>query len=278
MSDFLFVHSSVDDAGLSPIEFRILCHISRRQGQNGQAWPSLETIARVCKIKDIRTVRKALRQLEQKGVITTMPRNGGTPIRWINSVEKWEITPSQKMRGVGKRTWGSPDKQMPAPGKKCRGSKNGRLVPSKNAHPPLAKNESRRESIEGDPIKASPPNPPRGAGRWKNKILVDELYGLFPRREGRRPRAGEKFRDKFNLAKVLQQHDAEGIRSAIISYAATFTASEIEPGSYVANRGRHIDGLSNWCATEGWKVIHRFQKGSMNREATSIVGEAAVRS
>jgi hypothetical protein len=261
MSDFLFVHSSVDDAGLKPLPFRLLCHLSRRAGKDGLIYPSLASMVKTCGVK-IKAIRKALQELERMRVITTEFRNGGTPLRRIQPVSKWKIDPYLKS----------------TPPQKREGSEKGNGGHPKRDWIPLPKKGTQRYSPEGDPIKSSPPIPPRGGVRWKNKILVDELYGLFPRRERRSPQPGEMFRDKFELGKVLEQHDAEGIRNAITSYAATFTASEIEPGSYVAKRGRHIDSLSNWCATEGWKVIHRFPKGSMNREATSIVGEAAVRS
>ena len=156
---------------------------------------------------------------------------------------------------------------MPTPAKKCEGSKKGGVTLSKSVHPPLAKNETQRKSPESNPTEEKAPNPLKGVMRWRNKILVDELYDLFPRKEGRRAKPGEKFRDKFELGKVLQHVDAETIRAAIIRYKATLTPSQTEPGSYVGKPGRYIDSLSNWCVTEGWKVIHHFAKAKMNDEA-----------
>jgi hypothetical protein len=46
----LFVHSSVDDAGLSPGAMRVLVHFARRANKNGRAWPSIRELAEVCRM------------------------------------------------------------------------------------------------------------------------------------------------------------------------------------------------------------------------------------
>jgi Helix-turn-helix domain len=60
----LFVHSSIDDAGLSPGAFRVLGHLVRRAGNKREAFPSIRAIAKTCHM-NWGTVIDAIRELEQ---------------------------------------------------------------------------------------------------------------------------------------------------------------------------------------------------------------------
>lgn len=60
-----FIPSWLDDAGLTPAQFRVYCHIARR----GACWESLPSFARCCKM-DREGVQKAIRELESKGWIS----------------------------------------------------------------------------------------------------------------------------------------------------------------------------------------------------------------
>ena len=62
----IFIHSALDDYGLDPFEFRIYCHIARREGLTDD----IETIAARCKIDDLESVKKALNSLDRKGLIS----------------------------------------------------------------------------------------------------------------------------------------------------------------------------------------------------------------
>lgn len=64
----LFVHSAIDDAGLSAPAFRVLAHLVRRADKDGWARPGVRSIARVCKIDDT-TVQRAIRELELAGLV-----------------------------------------------------------------------------------------------------------------------------------------------------------------------------------------------------------------
>lgn len=78
MSGKLFIHSSIDDAGLTLAEFRVLCHIARREGSDG-SFASYPSIAKTCRVnKD--TVAKALASLCRAGWITREQRTGQTTI------------------------------------------------------------------------------------------------------------------------------------------------------------------------------------------------------
>ena len=75
----LFVGSHLDDAGLNVFQFRILGHLHRRAGSDGRAWPSVNTIAEVCKIGE-RVVRRSLRELVKMGYVKATPRPGRTTL------------------------------------------------------------------------------------------------------------------------------------------------------------------------------------------------------
>lgn len=43
----VFIHSELDDMGLTPNAFRVYCHLARRAG-TGVAWPSYQSMGKVC--------------------------------------------------------------------------------------------------------------------------------------------------------------------------------------------------------------------------------------
>src|SRR5262245_47994625 len=65
--NIIFIHSALDDAGLTAAEFRVYAHLSRRAG-SGKAWPSLSSICDVCKCRRSTAV-KAIKSLESKNMI-----------------------------------------------------------------------------------------------------------------------------------------------------------------------------------------------------------------
>lgn len=72
----IFVNSTLDDAGLDPVEFRVLAHIARRgDNRSGAAFPSIRGIAVVCRInKD--TACRAINSLIEKGWLERFSRPG----------------------------------------------------------------------------------------------------------------------------------------------------------------------------------------------------------
>jgi len=44
----IFIHSELDDLGLTPEAFRVYCHLVRRAGNKGQAFPKISTIGAKC--------------------------------------------------------------------------------------------------------------------------------------------------------------------------------------------------------------------------------------
>ena len=83
-----FVHSQLDDYGLTPPQFRVYAHIARR-ASSGKAWPAVATIARICLLHP-QTVRQALRVLVRQQFITRQLRPGRTPIYRLTPASQWQ--------------------------------------------------------------------------------------------------------------------------------------------------------------------------------------------
>lgn len=86
--DPTFIHSRVDDLGLTLAEFRVYCHLKRR-ANHGVAWPGIDSMAKVCRANK-RTIIKAIRGLEQRQMlkVTRVEGEGNRyrltrPSKWI---------------------------------------------------------------------------------------------------------------------------------------------------------------------------------------------------
>ncbi|WP_414553325.1 helix-turn-helix domain-containing protein [Anabaena sp. CCY 0017] len=69
--NLLFIHSILDDAGLSPAEFRLICHIARR----GVCYSTLAKIAEVTDMS-VRTIQKTLKSLVEQGLVLKETKPG----------------------------------------------------------------------------------------------------------------------------------------------------------------------------------------------------------
>ena len=85
----IFVHSAVDDLGLTAPEFRVYAHLARRAG-GGEAWPAVASIAAKCRLHPD-TVAKCLKQLHKYGMISKKDNPGHPCIYTITSMKKWRI-------------------------------------------------------------------------------------------------------------------------------------------------------------------------------------------
>lgn len=93
----IFIHSTVDDAGLSPNEFRVYGHIARRASK-GDGWPGINSMATVCRIHPD-TVRKCIKALLARRMISRRLRPGFTPLYAITKPSTW-IHPPETKGGV----------------------------------------------------------------------------------------------------------------------------------------------------------------------------------
>lgn len=135
-----FIHSSLDDAGLTPAQFRIYCHVNRRAGRAGVCTESLSNIAEHCSYGD-ETTRDALKILTARQMLR---RNEIAGV----GVE-YRLTPPREWTG----------NTLTPPRKKQRGSKKSEATPAKksNHHP------SEKVGVKGIPSEGIP-----------KKVLQDE--------------------------------------------------------------------------------------------------------
>ena len=84
----LFVHSSLDDAGLTANEFRVYCHLARRAGNTGDAFPAVQTVADVCRMNRD-TVWAVLKSLTARGMLQRVPRSGLSTVYVLTTPEHW---------------------------------------------------------------------------------------------------------------------------------------------------------------------------------------------
>lgn len=84
----VFIHSELDDYGLSPIEFRVYARLARRAGR-GQAREAVTRMARDFEVSD-RTIQRALRVLVACDLISEETRPGNTTIYRLNGRRLWQ--------------------------------------------------------------------------------------------------------------------------------------------------------------------------------------------
>lgn len=67
--NILFVHSSIDDMGLSAAAFRVYAHLARRANKTDRhCWPGIRAIAETCLLSKT-TVMAAIIEIEQRGMV-----------------------------------------------------------------------------------------------------------------------------------------------------------------------------------------------------------------
>jgi hypothetical protein len=160
----VFVHSALDDFGLTPAQFRTYCHVARRanagSGSQGSAWPSVPEIARLCRLHED-TVRAALRWLAEHRLLTRERRRGATTVYRLTAASHW-LRPN-------------PSKTDTPP------SVSGDTPPN-----PMGDHPSETEGDEGDPCEGNPlKEPTHGATASIPKSLAEveaaaSMHGIIP--------------------------------------------------------------------------------------------------
>lgn len=83
----IFIHSELDDYGLSAIEFRVYARLARRSGQTA-AFESVPNMAKEFEVSD-RTVQRALKVLIRSRLITEQIRPGKSTRYTLNPRTVW---------------------------------------------------------------------------------------------------------------------------------------------------------------------------------------------
>lgn len=91
---FIRVPREADDANIDTYAFRVYCRLIRRAGSGGEgtAWESVPNMASACSMS-VSKLRRSLRTLETRRMITGQPRVGSTTEYIINPVNQWAKDP-----------------------------------------------------------------------------------------------------------------------------------------------------------------------------------------
>jgi len=255
----IFVHSSLDDAGLSPAEFRIFCHLSRRAGM-GSAYPAVETIAKVCRM-NTKTVRRSLKRLVDMRMIIRRYRPSQTALYTLTKPSWWlpanlqpelalAADPSQNEPGLPSQN----EPGLPSQNEPGLPSQNEPGLPSQN-EPGLP---SQNEPGEGNPLKVIPlkvpPVVPPGTDPESKPVVEDpvfkqatEVYQAYPRKVGR-PGALR------SIAKAIRNIGFDSLLAKTKQFAQaragadpTFTPN---PATWF-NQERYADDPATWASARG---------------------------
>lgn len=90
-TDVIFIHSSVDDAGLTVAEFRVYGHLARRAGANG-AYPGIDSMAKRCQLSRSSVIR-SIQALEKRGMIRVKRVQGERNRYLLTRRTQWEEEP-----------------------------------------------------------------------------------------------------------------------------------------------------------------------------------------
>jgi predicted transcriptional regulator len=92
----VFIHSELDDYGLSCVEFRVYARLARRSG-NGVARESVPRMAKEFEVSD-RTVQRALRVLVRCRLASETPRDGRPTEYTLNPRSAW--LPKNQLKAI----------------------------------------------------------------------------------------------------------------------------------------------------------------------------------
>jgi len=153
----IFIHSKLDEWGLPPIPFRVLCHIARR----GDCFASAASISRVCKIHK-NTVWPTLKFLEDYRFVQATRRPGQTTLYTLNPILTWADPPQNNSR-VGRPTHHN----------QIVGTHHNQIA----THPPQ-NNSHKGYPREGDPKKEIPISKKRGKFSLSMVLGAGRKHGM----------------------------------------------------------------------------------------------------
>lgn len=217
--NIIFIHSKLDEVGLTPPQFRIYAHLSRRAHSKGKAWPGVDSMAKVCRMHK-ETVIDCIRQLEERNMILCDRKPGKSTIYRLTAPSKWVV-------GNGERS------EMG----------NGAVG---NGERHLSEMGNERKSIEGSKRKESKTSPsasPESSPSILSKeAQAREIYAAYPRKVG--PRKAIEC-----IKRALQSVPFEELLRLVKLYAE---AREGQPHKFTPHpatwfgQGRYHDNQEEW--------------------------------
>ena len=161
----IFVHSALDEYGLTPNEFRVYGRVARRAGEIGACWESIPNMARGLELSG-NTVRRCCQVLALARLITELDREGDTTERRIRPISQWknkaELPGIRKIVLRGEKTHTPPtggrgitrDRATTGDGPRLPQRRGEPLPPQQGL--PLPQQIDEGTPIEGNPMKEIP--------------------------------------------------------------------------------------------------------------------------
>jgi hypothetical protein len=160
----IFIHSSLDETDLTPVQFRVYAHLARR-ASGGLAWPSAVSIAKACHIhRD--SVWPAVKALEVRQMISRENRPGRSNIWTVTTADRWIHSDPAKDQ--------EESKGLPVGGK--RGPTTRRKVrATKEIH--VTDIQVKGEAVVGSTSQTSPPPPPKPTAT-PDRMALEQRMGM----------------------------------------------------------------------------------------------------
>jgi DNA-binding transcriptional ArsR family regulator len=193
----LFVHSTIDDAGLSMKAFRLLCHLARC----GNFKSSFARITKTCKISH-NSISTALEELRQAGFLT-IEREHGKPNAYRLTIEIGAATSANEGQ-VNEATSANEGQHQ---------RKRGTATSANEGH-------------ISNPL-SNPLGNMRDAHAQSASEKAEELYQLFPRKL-------DKKRATSAIKAALKKADFETLKKAVLVYAEERRGKELQFTKYPA--------------------------------------------
>jgi hypothetical protein len=187
----VFIHSELDDYGLTPIEFRVYGRLARRAGK-GDATESVPNMAEGCKVSE-RSVQLALKLLESASLIERVERPGETTIFKLLPRDRWaDAARLDSLREGVTANWKKPTPATIAPPQRVHPRNECTTTPAtiapkgtpvevtNSATPTATQRAAPKKSSAGKPHKRDErQRDPRS--NYPAIQLVKQLTGYYPR-------------------------------------------------------------------------------------------------
>lgn len=193
----VFIHSELDDYGLSCVEFRVYARLARRSG-SGAAFESVPRMAADFEVKD-RTVQRALRVLVRCRLVAETPRPGKPTLYTLNPRSAW--LPKDQLKTVRAEVANKAE---------VRGDTTGGGQPEPGGVTPEAGVGVTPEADEGSPPEGSPKvDVPRERASFLPEWLPPKLWARWVSHmtQKKRPLTVEQAQEQI---KKLERFRAKG--------------------------------------------------------------------
>jgi hypothetical protein len=176
----IFVHSELDDLGLSAAEFRVYAHLVRRSGK-GDAFPGLDSVAKVCRMNR-KSVRSAIKNLVAYNLIQKTDRPGHSPLYKLTPNSDWKTSLIPPPKDRSKR---DPSQKRPIPNKVHHPSQTRSTTPPKQGPPPLPNKVHEGNTLKDIPLRISTEgSSPRI--REEHEIFIEQWHDSYLEHFGRK--------------------------------------------------------------------------------------------